>query len=237
MSKILQAMKKTGHSGADLVNRLESIGGPDLFPLPVKGQLNEFAKLANSLLVLSNQTNGLVVAFASTVKGEGASYVSYNVARHLSAMLDRKIAWVDANFKSPQKKLFGKEPGFCELLQDHSLFSQVADVENLMVLPNGNAKIKTNELLNRLHYRELLQQFRNEFFCTILDVPPILDSTEVVHLVEPTDGLLLVVEAGGLKYEVINHGTQVLSELGVNIIGSVLNKRSFDIPKAVYDKL
>jgi Mrp family chromosome partitioning ATPase len=237
MSKILQAMQKSGNSGQNLTKKLEALGNVDFFPMPTKEQEDEFAMLANSLLVRSTGQKGLIVAFAGTVAGEGASYVSFNVARHLSAMLDRKVAWVDANFKSPQIKLSGQEPGLRELLKDETLFKTMVSSTNLMVVPNGTSRIKTTELLNSQKYLDLLQMFRDEFFCTILDVPPLLDSIEVAHLAKPTDGLLLVVKAAGLKYEVINHGKRIVADLGVEIIGSILNQRSYDIPRVVYNRL
>ncbi len=238
MSKILQAMNKSGVSGKNLADRLSGLGGVDLFPLPSAQTQKEFAKLANSLLVLASKTDGLVVAFASTVSGEGSSFVSFNVARHLSVMVESKIAWVDANFHKPQKKLFGQKPGLRELLLDPDLVNSLPPATaNFRIIPNGKANIKTNELLKNDNYTHLVSGLKKSFFCTILDVSPVIDSTETVHLAQPTDGLVLVIQAGGLKHEVIKHGIQTISELGVSILGTVLNKRSFFIPKVVYERL
>ena len=36
------------------------------------------------------------MVFTASSRGEGCSFVSYNVARHLSVMLDDKVAWLDS---------------------------------------------------------------------------------------------------------------------------------------------
>lgn len=237
MSKILQAMQKSGFAGPELDRKLESLGAVDLYPLPAPGQRQEFERLANSLLSRCGPEGGLIVGFAGTVSGEGASYVSLNAARYLSAMIDRKVAWIDADFRSSHTRVLGRGLGFSEMLVDPDDFLRSYPENNLVLIPNGNAKVKAADLARSPTYPRLLSEFRSRFFCTIMDLSPVIESVDVVHLAEPIDGLILVIESGRLKHEVISHGVATLAEHGVNVLGTVLNKRSLAIPRSIYDRL
>lgn len=235
MSKILEAMRKDGAADGDLGFRLATLDGAALFPTPPAAQMVEFEQLANALISRHDGTTGQVVTFASTVSGEGSSFVSYNVARHVSYLLDRKVAWVDANFRSPR----ASRPGisFRGLLQSPNSFPELKMAGNLVVVPNGDESIKQTDLLTSENYVMLLEHFQRNFFFTIIDAPPILDAGEVAYLAGPTLGLVVVIEGRRLKHEVIRHGLAKLSAQKVRILGTVLNKRTFDIPSFLYRRL
>lgn len=237
MSKILEAMRKAAPQDVDFAFQLAAMDGVNLFPAPHPRQRSEFEQLANALLNLNDGTKGQVVTFASTVRGEGSSFVSYNVARHLSLMLDRKVAWVDANFRSPQKKLQGLGVDFRSLLTNPELFAELRTAGNLVLVPNGDRPVKAVDLLSSDSYQALLELFQRNFYFTIIDAPPILESAETVHLASPVLGVVVVVESRRLKHEVVRHGLETLSSHKVRVLGTVLNKRTFDLPDFLYKKL
>lgn len=237
MSKILEAMRKASFDGSNLSERLSLLDGVNLYPVDTDQQTAEFEQLANSLIALHTGSTGLVVVFASTVSGEGNSYVSYNVARHLSLLFDRKVAWIDANFQSPQERLAHEEVSFRALLRDPSLFDQLKTGTNFLLVGNGDLPVKSTNLLKSDNYLELIARFQERFYVTILDAPPVLESVDVAHLAAPTTGLVVVVESRRLKHEVIQHGMEKLKDQNVRIMGTVLNKRRFDLPRFLYERL
>lgn len=237
MSKILEARRRTAIPAGDFAFQLSTLDGVSLFPPPPESQKAEFEQLVNSLIALHDGVNGQVVVFASTVSGEGTSYVSYNVARYLSFMMDRKVAWVDANFRSPQRPPREQSTSFRELLQAPGSFPELRTAGNLVVVPHGDLSIKTTDLLNSDNYQALIESFQRTFFFTIIDAPPILSSVDTAHLAAPTLGLVLVVESRRLKHEVIKHGLEIMAAQKVRVLGTVLNKRVFDIPEFIYKRL
>lgn len=239
MSKILEATRRAQpiDRPVEFGFRLATVDGVNLFPSPQPEQRAEFEQLANALLSLGGGPNGQVVTFASTVQGEGASYVSYNVARHLSFLLDRKVAWVDANFRSPQERLNGHGVSFRALLTNPALFSELRMAGNLVLVPNGDEPCKPADLLTGERYVGLLEQFQRNFHFTIIDASPILETVEVCHVAAPTRGLVLVVESRRLKHEIIRHGMDIAAGHKVQFIGTVLNKRQRGIPDFLYKRL
>lgn len=237
MSKVLEAMRKSGPTSLDSWLKLTTLDRVALYPVPPKPQLREFEQLANALIARHEGTLGQVVVFASSSSGEGTSYVSYNVARHLSLMLDRRVAWVDANFRSPQRRLPTEGATFRGMLQSPGTFSELKTAGNLVLVPHGDEPVKSVDLLTSDNYLKLLESFQKSFFFTIMDAPPILESVDVAHLAAPASGLVLVIESRRLKHEVIRHGLEIVRAQRVEVLGTVLNKRVFDIPSFLYRKL
>ena len=237
MSKILTAMHKTSPKGVDIVERLQIIDRGNLFPLPEVEQAREFEQLANSLINLHGGVGGKTVVFAPTYSGEGGSYVSYNCARYLALMLNQKIAWIDGNFSNPHKKLNNLELKLYDLLLDPESLPDLEDGPELVVIGNGKNPGKTIDLLTGPNYPRLIRKLQENMYFTIIDAAPIMEGVEVAHLAREALGLVVVVESKRLKYEVVQHGLEKMRNHGVDILGAVLNRRSFQLPEFLYKRL
>jgi Mrp family chromosome partitioning ATPase len=239
MSKILEAMRKAspGEAPREYEVRLKTLESGGLFPLPNQQQLVEFNNLANNLLALHDGRSGMVITFASTTSGEGASFVSFNIARQLAFMIERPVAWVDGNFLSPQRQVQYQDLNFRRLLQHPDDMIDLKLPGDLTVVGHGDAPIKSVNLLNSDNYLRLLSALQERFFFVIMDGPPINESVDLVHLAEPTAGVVIVIESRRLKHQVVQHGIDTLRSQNVHVLGTVLNKRVFDIPDFIYRKL
>jgi succinoglycan biosynthesis transport protein ExoP len=238
MSKIFDAYRKQAASRPDVQAQIGRVGTIQLYPPPGPQQQADFARLATQLLALRRQDRGTVLAVASSVAGEGASFVSYNVAMVLAAEYGQRVCWVDANYKAPQTKLWGAHgPTFADLL---GAPSRVADLEggiNPTLVPAGRDLPYAKNVLASRAYADLLAGLAGRFDIILLDIPPMLASMDTALMAAGTDGFLLVIEQKHLKWEVIEHGLEALRDKGVHTLGAVINRRSFALPKIIYDRL
>ena len=237
MSKILAAMQKSGVSSQDFNQRLQTIDRGNLFPLPEADQAREFEMLAKSLINLHDGDGGKVVVFASTYGGEGSSFVSYNCAKYMTLLLNKKIAWVDGNFRKPHRKLNTLSLNFRDLLADPDKLAVDGDETEFVVIGNGSRDVKTMDLVSGPAYARTIEKFQENFYFSIIDAAPIMESVEVAHLAQRAMGLVLVVQSQKLKYEVIQHGLDRMRSHNVNVLGTVLNKRTFQLPEFLYKRL
>ena len=152
-------------------------------------------------------------------------------------MLNSRVAWVDANFKNPQKKLRNSKINLKDFLLNPSKIQGVSPDNDLVVVGGGGTSESTLDLLHGPRYGEFLDAMGNEFFFTVVDASPILQGVEVTHLTQDTLGLVLVVESQRLKYEVIQHGLDKMKAQNVNVVGTVLNKRAYQMPGYLYRRL
>ena len=149
--------------------------------------------------------------FVSTYGGEGTTYSCVRSARNLSRNLgDAQILLVDMNLKHPA-------------LSER--------------LPIGAGKRDIGLLELAAAFPVLMSRLKQEFGLVIVDGPPVLDSTHSLLLCQHVDGLVLVIEAGKTRRQVVNVAMEQIGRAGGNVIGAVMNKRQYFIPSWIYDRL
>jgi len=238
MSKIFDAYKKQTALSDDLESAVGRVGSVTLFPAPRGRQVDDFTQLANQILGLHEGRRGVVLAMASSAPGEGASYVSYNAACVLAQSYGRRVCWIDANFLTPQAKLRGAPSiGFADLIADPGRVSQVDNAVNPALLPGGADVARARSLLASGGLSTALDHLRSRFDFVIVDLAPMLASSDTALVAAEADGFLLVIEQQNLKWEVIQHGLDAMRDKGVQALGAVINRREFVLPKVVYDRL
>lgn len=240
MSKIFDAyrMKKAEVPSVDPHRGVSGAGSIALFPRPKPQQQEEFNRLAQRTLGLKSAGSGAVIGVASSTAGEGASFVSFQLATSLALVYGQKVAWVDANFHSPHPAL--DRPGLVSLgslLQDPDLVGQLGPMVNPYLISGGKSLRESRGLVAATNYSRVLEGLGASFDFVILDLPPVLDSTETGLMAQGANGLLLVIEQKYLKWEIVEHGVELLKNKGVNVLGTVINRREFALPKLIYDRL
>lgn len=238
MSKIFDAYRLKSATPTDPAEQVRQAGAPELFPAPRERQRADFSQLAQRTLALQTGPGGAVIHMASTTSGEGASFVSFNLAMTLAQVYAKKVAWIDANFLSPQRTLAG--PGrvtFASMLQDPGCVASLPAGTNPFLIPGGEGLKRATGLVAAANYADVLAGLSARFDFVIVDLPPVLDSPETGIMAADGSGLLLVIEQDFLKWEIIEHGVESLRNNGVHVLGTVINRRRFALPKVIYDRL
>lgn len=241
MSKILQAYRK--HDGpAATPEKLRGDFRPfaweEIFPRPTPAQEPEFSQLASTLIEHEVHNGGSVVCFASAMSGEGTSFVSFHAARLLAQGMNRRVAWVEANYMAPHPHLAGRTgPSLAELLVDPEALTRLVPSGNLALVPAGRGLDGLCDRLTGPASRELMAQLARLFDFVVLDCPPLLRAIETAHLATAAHGFVIVIERKRVKWEIVQHSLDGLKARDVKIIGAVLNRRRFELPKFIYDRL
>lgn len=238
VSKIFDAYKKQAGKSLDLTQQVKRAGSFTLFPPPTGAQQGDFDRLANRILSLRLTNRGSVLGFASSASGEGNSFVSFNVASVLAQDYGQRVAWLDGNFLSPQVRLKERDGfSFSSMLQDPELTVDLLIDSNPYLIASGSNLLGVKGLFADEKYHELMSGLAAQFDFVIVDLPPILASPDTTLMAAGCDGLLLVIEQKFLKWEIVEHGVQALQGKGVQVFGSVINRRKFALPKIIYDRL
>jgi len=237
MSDILQAMSKRARAAVPSVDAV-ALDDAKLHPVPDQDQQDEFSKIGTRVLREKKPAHGYVLAVASNVSGEGGSFVSYNLARLLSIGLGQRTLWIDANFRSPHPRLRLQESGtLAEYLEAPGRSLERESVGMLSVMAGGlDLETRKAELASD-NCRQVFRAFSEQYDFVVVDCPPILEAVETAWLGSAADGMIVVVEARRLKSQIVNHGLRLLKEQNVRVLGTVLNKRRYELPKAIYDRV
>lgn len=170
---------------------------------------------------------GKVILVTSPGAGEGKT----TTVAHLAAMLaevGRSVLVVSADFRKPRlHQLFEvpREPGLTEALADHDapeLRQLVRDtrIDGVRLLPSGSPTQQPAVLLQSIG--GLLSAARARYDFTIVDSAPLLVANDAAELAQASDHVLLLARAGRTTVDSAQRAADVLDQLGVDVLGSVL---------------
>lgn len=82
-----------------------------------------------------------------------------------------------------------------------------------------------------------VQELRNDFDLVVFDLPPAGDSAGGDRLAAMMDGVLLVIEAERVRWQVAQRTKERLLHGDARLLGAVLNKRQRHVPGWLYQTL
>ena len=179
--------------------------------------------------------------FTGSDPGVGVSTVAFNLALVMSLdMADHKILLIDANLTRPSLHLvFGcsPRPGLINFLTRPLALPDIlvdSGRSNLHLITCGDTaqKVYSPFELARMDY--LLQEARAYYDYILIDSAPASRVSDTRVLAGKTDGVILTVRYNRTRSQVGQELIRQLREDGAEVIGTVLNRRIFVIPKFLY---
>ncbi len=80
-------------------------------------------------------------------------------------------------------------------------------------------------------------QLRRNYDLILMPVSGVVQNAGALHLGKLADGVVVVVEAEKTRAPVVQQALERLAEFGGKVLGTVLNKRRYYIPKFLYGRL
>ncbi len=183
------------------------------------------------------------VVFAGIDRGNGCSRICVETARILAATASGPVCLVDANLRTPSLPEFLGAPNHrglvTSLLEDGDMrsFTKQLEPSNLWLLSAGTLDFQSPSLLNSDRLKIRLQELRKEFLYVLIDSPALNLYADALALGGIAEGLIVVLQADSTRRESALKGLQTLREARINVLGAVLNRRTFPIPNFVYRRL
>ncbi len=205
--------------------------------------LKEYEKLKNTILSLYCGESGKSFMITSSLRREGCSTVASNLASIFAKDGSLKILLIDGNLRNPSlHKHFELEndKGLSDLLLGRATADDVIQettLQNLSVITGGNGKEDQTEFLENATLEEKLRSIKDKADYLIFDSPPVNAYPETHVLSSQMDGVILVVQAGRVRWEIAQKTKEQLELAHANILGVVLNRKKFIIPKFLYNRL
>ena len=203
----------------------------------------EFRMLKNYIFLLLNSTeSSKSILIASSIHGEGTSTVTKNLSQVIAEDLRLKVMLMDLNFRSSSKKFIRREEkGLSDWFLENSLplksIIKQTIVQNLCVLPSGNAECDPLSVQESKKFSGMMNELKKEFSYIIIDSSPLQYYPESNLLATKVDGVLLVVQAEKTRREIVIDTKTKLNSINANILGVVLNRKKYFIPKTIYNHL
>jgi len=184
-----------------------------------------------------------VLAITGSHDKEGVSTVAANLAATLARPGDGQVLLIDADLRHPcVHQVFEARlsPGLADILANGQSSEGVivsSPVQNLRILSAGTADGNLSEMFDSEGFTNLLNSIKKDYRFVVVDLPAVNEASWAVRLARLCDGVGLVVEAERSRWEVVQRTKELLVNSNANVLGVVINKRRFYIPKWLYRTL
>jgi protein-tyrosine kinase len=187
--------------------------------------VEQYRRLATSLLSLQREQGVKVIMVTSAVPREGKTLTSTNVALTLAGYRRRTLL-IDADLRRPCiHEVFGipNETGLGDSLRVAEPRLETVSLSSyLTVLPAGHPDPNPLAGLASERMRALLVEAREHFDWVILDSPPVGVISDAQLMTDLVDGVIFVVDAGSTGYQLVE---KAITDIGrERIVGTVLNR-------------
>lgn len=208
------------------------------------GAEDEIAKLVQRVFILpdaASQPGGVV--FCGVDRDTGCSWVCARAAEVLAELVAGTVCVIDANLRWPSlHRHFRMEmgAGFADAMKDLRPirdFTRPASRANLRLITAGAGGKDPNGAPNPIRLRARVSELRSEFDYVLFDTPPATSYSDAILLGQLTDGVILIVGSNSTRREPARVAKESFEAAKVPILGAVLNKRTFPMPDALYQRL
>jgi uncharacterized protein involved in exopolysaccharide biosynthesis/Mrp family chromosome partitioning ATPase len=187
--------------------------------------------------VTDSDKSPFILAVTSCNREEGVSAVATGIAYAFARYDEENILLVDANsHHSNQDKLIAlnRPPTLYEISVSRPIAypdqSQTLYTFSSEHMDEYVSKVEGSKRFNKLV--PSLQKMNYKMI--IMDLPAINENISALNSARNADGTVLVIEAEKIKREVVNRTKEKLDNFEVKLMGVVLNKRKYHIPKWLY---
>jgi Mrp family chromosome partitioning ATPase len=202
----------------------------------------ECLKLVQQLF-LNVATAPKAVIFAPIDAADGCGKLCAATAEILADNVAGSVCLVDANFRSPSLPPVLEAEGRPGLFDSLRSVGSIRDFasrvrrDNFYVMGSGSLKNDPSSLLNSGQMKERVAELRREFDYVLMAAPPMSTYLDALVLAQLADGLVLVLEANATRREAALRVANSLKNSKVQVLGAVLNNRTFPIPASVYRRI
>lgn len=199
---------------------------------------NDFSVFAESFRILSSNLKYVirakelhhsgVILVTSSVKGEGKTTISMNLALTLAGK--SKVLVMGADIRNPQLQRFvpGENRGLTDYLisEDTDASSYIVPSkinDNLDVLFSGQIAPNPNDLLDMDKFDLLIEDLKTRYDYIVLDSAPVMLVSDTLHLIENSDVVLYAVKSDFTDKEMITFAAGFQKENRIKNMAFILN--------------
>jgi len=202
-------------------------------------QLNDLSPMSEAFRILITNMNfmlpkkekGKVVFVTSTIKGEGKTFASVNLALTLASSRN-KVVIIGADIRNPQLQRYNPErkglDGLTEFLYNPD--EKIEDIihvstfnPHLDIIYSGSIPPNPTELLSNGRYEDLVDQLKPHYDYIIIDTAPLMLVTDTLLSADMADATIYVTRSGYTEKPLIDFANKQIATKKIKNVGFVLN--------------
>ncbi len=202
-------------------------------------KLDDFTVYAESFRILASNLKHMLkvkganqksatILVTSSVKGEGKTTISMNLAVSLSG--NAKVLIIGADIRNPQLQRFvhKSKVGLTDYLVSDDITPEAYIIDsrinaNLDIFFSGAKSPNPNDLLDMDKFDDMITYLRTKYDYIIMDSAPMMLVSDTLNLVDQSDYILYVAKANYTEKEMLLFADNFMKENKVNNMSFVLN--------------
>ncbi|WP_100076834.1 GumC family protein [Chryseobacterium camelliae] len=207
-------------------------------------QLNDLSPVAEAFRILITNINfmlpknkkGNVIFVTSSVKGEGKTFTSVNLALTL-ATPQKRVIIIGSDIRNPQLQRYNESRrgliGLSEFMYDNQMeASEIIHPTSFNphcdVIYSGAITPNPTELLSNGRYQELVESLKPKYDYILLDTAPLMLVADSFLIADVADITVYVTRSGYTEKELVGFIRKQIKDRKIKNVGLVLN----DVSKA-----
>jgi polysaccharide biosynthesis transport protein len=213
--------------------RMGNLGAPELVvhDEPMSSIAEAARAIRTNLMFMAPDNPYQTLLVTSAGPSEGKTTVACCIAIAM-AQAGQRVVLIDCDLRRPRvHRIFkkGSDIGVTTALinGNYEEVASATNVPDLSIVPAGPIPPNPAELFHSERFAAFLQTMRKQFDRVILDSPPVAAVTDPTVLSKLVDGAVLVVRAFKTRKDLARHAMRLLTSVGGNLAGVVLNAVDF----------
>ena len=196
----------------------------------------ELRRLYNNVKAKCSENHFRSFLVTSSVRGEGKSTITSNLAVTIAQFPQTKVLVVDADLRRPRMHTVfgvGNGDGLIDCLGhgvDPLRVVKKTQLPNLDVITTGGKTDAPSKLFESEALSEFFAKMRFYYDIVLVDSAPVLAVSDTLFLSREIEGVLFVVLAGVTPSQVVLRAKESLADARANLIGVVVNNVSQVLP-------
>lgn len=220
----------------------EFLNMPFLGSISKNARPESYQGLSEQIYLLMRDRNLKSLLITAALPQEGVTTIITNVARYISKKAGLKVLIIDANFRDPSiHTVFNttNNKGLADVIMDKLSFGEVvADLSsNLSVLTTGKTELNPITILESNRMIDIVKGLKENYDLVLIDCPNLREYKDAAMLSLCSDAVAVVVNEGKARRQVVKAVILPLEQKKANLIGVILNNRTFPIPETIYKRV
>lgn len=201
--------------------------------------MSPFVKVASTLATGIRHDELKRVLFCSAAGGEGTTSVLLHTAKLLAVHYGIRTLVVELTWQRPafasvfdieaDRSLNAFRQGRCSIGD-----CVQTTPDGLAYVPIATEALETSPGALTDLVTQISDGLADRFDCLLFDAPPIVENADTLLVGTVLDGMVLVVESGRTRAEVIKRMKRDLAMRNISVLGAVLTKQRYRIPGWIY---
>jgi len=202
-------------------------------------KVNDFSELAeafrvlvsNLKFVLPTKDTAKVIMVTSSIKGEGKTLVSVNLALTLG-LKNKRALLIGSDIRNPQIQRYDNErvnwKGLTEYLYDDSIqineLIHITDSNpNCDVIYAGTIPPNPQELLSNGKYQKLIEELSRTYAYIIIDSAPLMLVSDTLSIADSADATIYVLRSGVTRNLMVDFAGGLVKDSKLSNLSFVIN--------------